>query len=72
MSTAKILAIVLIVFGILGLVYGSFTFTTNSHREHIGSISWTVSDRQTVYIPVGVGVAAIVAGAALLLLNKRS
>jgi hypothetical protein len=53
-------------------VYGSFTFTTATHREHLGSINWTVNDRQTIYIPVGVGVAAIVAGAALLLAGKKS
>jgi len=72
MDVMRLVAIALIVFGVLGLVYGSFSFTTNIHREHIGSINWTVNDRQTVYIPVGVGVAAVLAGAVLLLLSKRN
>ena len=72
MNIVRFLAIVLIVAGILGLVYGSFTFTTNTHKASLGSIDLSVNDRQTVYIPVGVGVGAIVAGALLLLVSKRS
>ena len=36
--TVKILAIVLIVAGSLGLVYGGFTYTKDTHEAKLGSI----------------------------------
>jgi len=70
MNTVKIAAIVLIVAGVLGLVYGSFTYTKATHEAKLGPIELSLKDRQTVNVPVWAGVAAIVAGGALLLLRK--
>ena len=38
MSAVKIVAIVLIAAGILGLVYGSFSYTKETHEAKIGSL----------------------------------
>ncbi len=72
MNAIKILAIVLIVAGALGLGYGSFSYTKESHEAKLGPIELSVKDKETVNIPVWAGVAAIVAGALLLLGNKNS
>jgi hypothetical protein len=72
MSGIKILAIVLIVAGILGLAYGGFTYTKETHEAHIGPLDLSVKDKETVNVPVWVGVGAIVAGAALLFTSGRS
>jgi uncharacterized membrane protein len=73
MNAVKIAAIVLIAGGILGLVYGGFSYTQETHEAKIGPIELSVKDRRTVNVPLWAGVGAIVIGGALLLLgNKRS
>ncbi len=73
MNSVKIAAIVLIVAGILGLVYGSFSYTKETHEAKLGPIELSVKDKETVNVPVWAGVGAIVAGGALLLFaGKKS
>jgi len=71
MSSMKIAAIVLIVAGALGLLYGSFSYTKDTHTAKVGSLSLSVKDRETVNIPVWAGVAAVVAGGLLLVVPRR-
>ena len=70
MNAVKMLAIVLIIAGVLGLAYGSFTYTKDTHQAKIGPIELSIKDKETVNIPVWAGVVAIVAGAFLLLTRK--
>lgn len=70
MNSVRILAIVLIVAGGLGLAYGSFTYTKDTHAAKLGPIELSVKDRQTVNVPVWAGVGAIVAGLVLLVARK--
>ena len=56
MNGVKILAIVLIVAGVLGLVYGSFSYTKNTHEAKLGPIELSVKEKQTVNVPVWAGV----------------
>ena len=73
MNSVKIAAIVLIVAGILGLVYGSFSYTKETHETKLGPIELSVKDKETVNVPVWAGVGAIVVGGALLLFaGKKS
>ena len=72
MNALRLVAIALIVAGGLGLAYGSFSYTKETQEAKIGPLELTVKDRQTVNIPVWAGVAAIVAGALLLLVPKNS
>jgi hypothetical protein len=72
MNAVKLMAIVLIVAGILGLAYGSFSYTKETHEVKLGSLELSVKDKQTVNVPVWAGVAAIVAGGVLLLWRTRS
>ena len=71
MSALKILGIVLIVGGILGLVYGGFTYTKESHEAKIGPIVLSVTDKETVNVPIWAGVGAIVIGGLLLVFGSR-
>ena len=70
MNVVKIIGIALIVLGALGLAYGSFSYTRETHEAKVGPIELSVKDKQTVNIPVWAGVGAIVAGAALLLFPR--
>jgi LPXTG-motif cell wall-anchored protein len=72
MNAVKLVAIVLIVAGILGLAYGSFSYTKETHGVKLGSLELSVKDKQTVNVPVWAGVGAIVAGGLLLFWRKRS
>jgi multidrug transporter EmrE-like cation transporter len=65
-NPAKLIGIILIVAGVLGLVYGGFTYTKETHDTNLGPFELTVSDRETVYVPIWAGVGAIVIGGAFL------
>ena len=70
MNAVKMLAIALIVAGGLGLLYGGFTYTKDTHEAKVGPIVLSVKDTQTVNIPIWAGVGAIVAGMVLLFSRK--
>jgi len=70
MNAVKLLAIVLIVAGTLGLVYGSFTYTKDTQKAQLGSLELSIKDTETVNVPIWAGVGAIVAGGILLLVRK--
>jgi TRAP-type C4-dicarboxylate transport system permease small subunit len=72
MNAARIAALVLIVAGILGLVYGSFTYTEETHKAQLGSLELSVKDKETVNVPLWVSVGAIVIGGALLIFGGRA
>jgi len=71
MSAVKIAAIVLIAAGILGLVYGGFSYTKESHEAKIGSLELSIQDKETFNVPVWAGVGAIVVGGLLLLVPQK-
>ena len=71
MNAIKLLAIVLIAAGTLGLMYGGFTYTKDTQQAKIGPLELTVQDKETVNVPVWAGVAAIVIGGGLLVFPLR-
>jgi hypothetical protein len=71
MSPIKLVSILLIVGGILGLVYGSFSYTKETHDAKIGPLELSVKDKETVNIPVWAGVVAIAAGGILLFVRPK-
>jgi hypothetical protein len=71
MNSTKIIAIVLILAGALGLAYGKFSYTKETHEAKVGPIEMSVKDKETVNIPVWAGIGAIVVGAGLLLAGGR-
>ena len=66
MNAYIIVAVVLIVAGILGLVYGQFSYTKESQGAKLGPIELTIEEKQTVNVPVWAGVGSIVVGAVIL------
>ena len=70
MSAIKIVALALIVAGTLGLVYGRFSYTKESHQAKLGPLKFAVKQKETVNIPQWAGVGAIAVG--VLLLLKRT
>jgi multidrug transporter EmrE-like cation transporter len=71
MNIIKITAIALIVAGILGLVYGSFSYTKATHEAKLGPIELSIKDKERVNVPVWAGVGAIVIGSSILLFRRK-
>jgi hypothetical protein len=71
MNAVKLVGIVLIVAGALGLAYGSFSYTKETHQAKVGPIELSIKDRETVNVPVWAGVGAIVIGGLLLLVGGK-
>jgi TRAP-type C4-dicarboxylate transport system permease small subunit len=71
MNAIKMAALALIVAGVLALMYGGFSYTKATHEAKLGSIQLSLSEKQTVNVPVWAGVAAIVIGGVLLLVPGR-
>jgi len=71
MNAVKMAAVVLIAAGVLGLVYGSFSYTKDTHEAKLGPLELSVKDKETVNVPVWAGVGAIVIGGALLLIDGK-
>ena len=55
MNAVRIVGIVLIVAGALGLAYGSFSYTKETHQAKVGPIELSIKDRETVNVPVWAG-----------------
>lgn len=66
MSFAKIIGILLIAAGALGLIYGGFTYTKETHSAKLGPVVLQVKEKETVYVPIILSAAAIALGALLL------
>ena len=66
MNTNTLLAIVLIIGGILGLAYGGFSYTKDTHTADIGGLHFSLSEKEHVNVPLWAGIAAIVAGVVLI------
>ena len=72
MNAQKLAAIVLVIAGILGLAYGGFSYTQETHQADIGSLHLSIDETKRVNVPVWAGIAAIVIGGLLLATGKKS
>ena len=71
MNTAKLVGIILIAAGVIGLVYGSFSYTKDTSAVKLGPLELTVKEKETVNVPVWAGVGAIVVGGLLLVMGGK-
>jgi TRAP-type C4-dicarboxylate transport system permease small subunit len=71
MNAVKLTAIILIVAGVIGLAYGGFTYTKDTHDVKLGPLEFSVKEKKTVNIPIWAGVAAVVAGGLLLVMKQK-
>ena len=67
----RIAAIIIIVLGALGLLYGGFSYTKDSTVAKIGPLELSAKKQETVNIPIWAGVGAIVVGGLLLVFGGR-
>lgn len=66
MNPTRLIAIVLIVAGSLGLAYGGFSYTKETTGMKLGPMELKVEERETVNVPLIVSAGAIALGVFLL------
>ncbi len=71
MSAQKMIALVLLVGGILGVVYGGFSYTKETHTADLGPLHISVAEKERVNVPMWAGVGAIVIGGLLLVVSSK-
>jgi hypothetical protein len=71
-TLVRIIAIILIVAGIAGVAYGKFTYTQATHEVKLGPLDFSVKEKKTVNVPLWAGIAAIAAGALLLVVPRSA
>ena len=68
----KLIGIVLIIVGVLGLAYGGFSYTKREKVIDLGPLQVTADREKTVPIAPIAGVAALVGGIALVFAGSRT
>jgi hypothetical protein len=66
-----VIGIVLVVLGVVALVYGGFTYTSETHDAKLGPLELSVKEKERVNIPVWAGLGAVIVGAAVLAAGLR-
>jgi hypothetical protein len=67
----KMLGIVLIVLGIVGVLYGGFTWTTKDKVVELGTVEVTKDKTHSVPLPPIAGAVSLIAGTALVVMSGR-
>jgi len=71
MNPVKVIAIVLVIAGVLGLAYGGFSYTKDTTVVKIGPLEGSAKEKQTVNVPMWTGVGAVVIGGLLLVFGGK-
>jgi hypothetical protein len=72
MNAGKVAGILLVIAGVLGLIYGGFSYTKQTQAAKIGPIELSVNEKQSVNVPAWVGAGMVVAGGLLLVFGGRT
>ena len=71
MNGVRVLAIILIVAGFIGLAYQQFSFTRETAQAKIGPLELSVKEKETVNVPLWLSIGAIGIGVVLLVTGSR-
>lgn len=70
MNSMKMMAIVMLVVGALALVYGGFSYTSDTHNADVGPIHMSLDETKRVNIPIWAGLGLVVLGGVLLVVKR--
>ena len=71
MNATKLVGIVLVAAGCLGLIYGGFSYTRETTGVQLGPIALKVEEKQTVNVPLIVSAGAVIVGVLLLAFKRK-
>jgi hypothetical protein len=70
-DTVKVIAIVLIIAGAVGLVFQQFSYTKETHQAKLGPLELSVKEKETVNVPLWASIGAIGVGVILLVSGRK-
>ena len=71
MNPTKLIGIILIAAGCLGLAYGGFSYTKDTSAVKLGPIELKVVEKEQVNVPLIVSAGAVVIGIFLLVVGVK-
>lgn len=71
MKPIKMLGVVLLIAGTLSLVFGGFSYTKDTTAVKFGPIELTIKEKQTINVPLWLGIASIAIGGSLLVIGGK-
>jgi hypothetical protein len=71
MNMTKIIAIILLAGGALGLAYGGFSYTKDTTVAKVGPLELKAEQQETVNVPLWLGLGAVAVGGLLLVFGGR-
>jgi TRAP-type C4-dicarboxylate transport system permease small subunit len=71
MGIQRTIGIILLVAGLLGLAYGGFTYTKDTHKADVGPLHLSVQEKEHVNIPMSLGIGLLVVGGLLVLVRRK-
>lgn len=71
MNTTKLIGIILIVAGGLGLAYGGFSYTKETTGMKVGPLELKVQEKETINVPLIVSAGVMVLGVVLLVVGRK-
>ena len=71
MDVKKILGIILLAVGIVMLAIRTFSYTKETHDADLGPIKFSVKEKESVQLPVWLGVGLALVGGALLVVGRK-
>jgi len=71
MNPIKIIGALLIVAGVLGLAFGGFSYTKETHQAKLGPLELSLAEKESVNIPLWASIISIVAGVGLVVAGGK-
>ncbi len=71
MGAVRIIGIILIVIGIIGLIYGGITYTTHKNVADVGPLKLQTEQKKSVPLPPIISGVVLAAGIILVLAGGR-
>jgi len=71
MNTTKLIGIILIVVGGLGLAYGGFSYTKETTGLKLGPLELKVQEKETINVPLIVSAGVMALGVFLLVTGRK-
>ena len=71
MKPLALVGVLLIVLGLAGLALGHFSFTTQKKVVDVGAVTASIAEEHSIAIPDIAGVAAVIAGAVMVVMGQR-
>ena len=71
MNLITIIGVILVVLGVVGLIYGGITYTSNKNVVDVGSMHVQVDQTRQIPLSPIAGAAAVAVGVILIIVGRR-